>query len=115
MREKDNLESKTGFPLPKMGVSQSLAIFGIASIALMLETRWLIPALSTATGKEPVLFWFIVAGIGIFIPLLIMAALLLRKEGALFQPGFLKDRLRFHRLDAGDWFWSFGAIMALAQ
>ena len=91
MREKDSLESKNGFPLPKMGVGQSLAIFGIASIALVLETRWLIPALSAATGKEPVLFWFIVAGIGIFIPLLIMAALILKKEGALFQPGFFRD------------------------
>jgi len=73
MQEKDKLETKDGFPLLKMGIGQSLAIFGIASIALLLETRLLIPAISVATGKEPVLFWFIVGGIGMFVPLLITA------------------------------------------
>jgi hypothetical protein len=43
MQEKDKLETKDGFPLLKMGISQSLAIFGIASIALLMETRLLIP------------------------------------------------------------------------
>ena len=113
MQEKDKLEIKEGFPLLKMGISQSLAIFGIASIALLLETRLLIPALSAATGKEPILFWFIVAGIGIFIPLLITAALILKKEGVVFQPAFLKERLRFHRMNIGDWLWSFGAIIVI--
>ena len=113
MREKEKLKSKNGFPLQKMGISQSLAIFGIASIALILETQLFIPALSAATGMEPVLFWFIVAGIGIFIPLLITAAFILKREGDLFQPGFWKDRLRFHRMNTGDWLWTFGAIIVI--
>jgi len=113
MQEKDKLETKDGFPLLKMGIGQSLAIFGIASIALLLETRLLIPAISVATGKEPVLFWFIVGGIGMFVPLLITATLILKKEGIVFQPAFLKQRLRFHRMNTGDWLWSFGAIIVI--
>jgi hypothetical protein len=55
--------SKTGFPIQKMGVGLSLAISGTASIALILGTHLLIPVLSAATGLEPVVFWFIVAGL----------------------------------------------------
>lgn len=113
MKEKEILKSIEGFPLQKMGISQSLAIFGIASIALMLGTQLLIPVLTAATGMESVFFWFLVAGIGIFFPLLITAVLLLKREGALFRAGFWRDRLRFRRLNTGDWLWSFGAIVVI--
>jgi len=96
-----------------MGIGQSLAIFAAASIALILETQLLIPALSAAAGLEPILSWFIVAGVGIFTPMLMVTAFILRKEGALFQPGFWRNRLRFHRMNRGDWFWSFGAIIVI--
>lgn len=96
-----------------MGLGLSLAIFGTASIALILGTRLLIPFLSAATGLEPVVFWFIVAGLGIFTPLLITAALILKREGALFQPGFWSGRLRFRYMNMGDWLWSLGAIVVI--
>jgi len=62
---------------------------------------------------EPIFFWFIVAGLGIFTPLLITAVLILKKEGALFQPGFWISRLRFKQLNTRDWLWSLGAIIQL--
>ena len=113
MQQKEMLKSSNEFSLQKMGIGQSLAIFGTASIALILETQLLIPTLSAATGLEPILFWFIVAGIGIFTPLLIVATFILKREGTLFQPGFWRNRLRFHRMNRGDWLWSFGAIIVI--
>lgn len=101
------------FPLKKMGLGLSFIIFGAASLLMILETKFLIPVLSKTTGQEPVLFWFLVAGIGIFVPLLITATLILRKEGTLFKPGFWGDRLRFRRLNSGDWLWSIGAIIVI--
>ncbi len=112
MRQKEMLTSKNECSLQRMGIGQSLVIFGIASIALILGTQLLIPALSAATGLEPVFFWFIVAGLGIFTPLLIAAAFILKREGTL-QPGFWRARLRFHRMNTGDWFWSCGAIIVI--
>ena len=96
-----------------MGIGVSVIIFGIASIALILDTQLLIPALSTATGWEPVLFWFIVAGLGMFTPLLIVAAFILQREGSFFQPGFWSSRLRFHSMNKRDWLWSFEAIFII--
>ncbi len=51
-----------------MGLVRSFAIFISGSIALFLETKYLIPFLSNKTGQEAILFWFIVAGLGIFTP-----------------------------------------------
>jgi hypothetical protein len=52
----------------KPGLFKSLFIFGSISLLLILETRFLIPWLSRQTGLEPVVFWFIVAGPGLFFP-----------------------------------------------
>ena len=103
----------SGFPQKKMGFVLSFTIFGAASVLMILETKLLIPALCKTTGQEPVLFWFLVAGIGIFIPLLITAALILQNEGTLFEPGSWSERLRFRRLNSGDWIWSVGAIIVI--
>lgn len=113
MMEKENCKSMKDFPLQKMGIGQSIVIFGTASIALMLGTQALIPFLVSVTGFESVFFWFLVAGLGIFLPLLIAAAILLKRERALFQPGFWRDRLRFKCMNKGDWLWSLGAIIVI--
>ena len=65
--------------LKGIGFFKSFAIFGIAAVALIIETRFVIPYLSKITGWESVIFWFIVAGLGIFLPLLITALLILKK------------------------------------
>ena len=99
------------FPIQKMGFGLSLIIFGIASIALILETKFLIPILNET--MEPILSWFIVASFGIFIPLLIIAIFLLKNEKALFQPNLWRERLCFRRINKTDWQWVFGAIIVI--
>ncbi|MBU3916066.1 CPBP family intramembrane metalloprotease [bacterium] len=96
-----------------MGVGQSLAIFSVASFFLILETQLLIPALSAATGLETVVSWLIVAGLGIFTPLIIVSVFILKKEEILFKPVILANRLRFRSMNTGDWLWCFGAIIVI--
>ncbi len=62
---------------------------------------------------EPILFWFLVGGVGVFTPLLVAAFLLLQQEEALAQPRHWSERLRFRRLDRGDWLWGLGALMVI--
>jgi membrane protease YdiL (CAAX protease family) len=99
--------------LKGLGARQSLYIFGIAGFVLYLETYFLIPWLSETTGIETVVFWFLVAGLGMFLPLLIVAYLMLRSEGALNKPGLVHGRLRFKKIRRHDWLWIFGAILAI--
>ncbi|MFC1490301.1 CPBP family intramembrane glutamic endopeptidase [Candidatus Latescibacterota bacterium] len=96
-----------------MGIVHSFTIFISASIALFLETKYLIPYLSNKTGQETILFWFIVAGLGIFLPLIILAWEILRREGYRLNKNTWKERLRFKRMTIGDWLWSGGALIVI--
>ncbi|MBN1350569.1 CPBP family intramembrane metalloprotease [candidate division KSB1 bacterium] len=103
-------------PLEKLkglGILGSSMIFGTAAIVLFLETHFLIPFLSSRSGIEVVIFWFIVAGLGMFLPLLILAYVMVKREGFEFNKTLWRDRLRFRKMTGGDWLWCLGAIFAI--
>ncbi len=99
--------------LKGIGFIKSFAIFGIASMILIIETQFLIPYLSKVTGWEAVIFWFVVAGLGLFLPLLITSTLILKNEGYRFNKKVWNERLRFKNMTRADWLWSIGAIVAI--
>ena len=99
--------------IKSVGLIKSLLIFGIASGILLLETQFLIPYLSNRTGCEPVIFWFIVAGLGLFLPMLICSGLILRNEGIKIDKQAWQDRLRFKKMNITDWLWTIGAIIVI--
>lgn len=70
---------------------------------------WLVPR----SGVEPILLWFLVGALVVFVPLLVLAGLLLRREGWWGRPGLWTERLRFRRMTAGDWGWSLAALVAV--
>lgn len=96
-----------------LGLINSFVIFGIASLALILETQFLIPFLSNYTGYETIIFWLIVAGLGIFFPLLLAAYYIIRSEGLTFTRETWRDRLRFRKMNGGDWLWSLGGMIVI--
>ncbi|MFC1558042.1 CPBP family intramembrane glutamic endopeptidase [candidate division KSB1 bacterium] len=99
--------------LQGIGFLKSLAIFGAASIVLILETHFLIPYLSGITGWEPVIFWFIVAGLGIFLILLLTAVIILKNEGYDIDNKVWNNRLRFRKITKSDWLLSLGALLVI--
>jgi membrane protease YdiL (CAAX protease family) len=103
----------TANKIPSFGFLPTLLLFGSAGIILYVETNFLIPFLAKTSGIETVIWWFIVAAFGMFIPLLFVASYFLRKEGWLFKTGMWKDRLRFRRMNNGDWLWGIGGILAI--
>ncbi len=107
--ESDLLKNK----MKGIGLLYSFLIFGIASTALFLETQFLIPFLSKQTGLEPIIFWFIVAGFGIFLPMLIIAYIILRSEGVQIGKNTWEERLRFKKMNKKDWLWSIASIILI--
>lgn len=91
----------------KLGLIGSFAIYIPASLLMYYLTKYLIPYLSNATGLETILFWFIVAGIGIFTPLIITALLILKSEGYRINKSTWTDRLRFRKITKPDLIWCF--------
>ena len=99
--------------LKPLGFAGSVVIFGIASAILTFETHYLIPLFSRITGWETVVFWFIFAGLGMFLPLLIASYIFIRREGLTCSRETWKQRLRFRRLTGHDILWSIGGIVGI--
>ncbi len=90
-----------------------LILFSIASLVLFLETHFLIPYLSELTSVEPVIYWFLVAGLGMFLPLFFIALYLLRLEGFSLNRSVWTQRLRFRKMSRKDWTWSIAAVIII--
>lgn len=106
--------------IPPLGWRGSLVAFGVAGAVLALVTRVAIPAASARTGIEPIAWWFVLGGLGVFLPLAVASVLLLRQE-ALDGTDIWRERLRFRAMTAGDWkaavlaLVAVGALSALVQ
>jgi membrane protease YdiL (CAAX protease family) len=74
-------------------------------------TKYLIPYLSYVTGKETILFWFLVAGLGIFTPLIITGLLLLKNEGYEISKSTWAGRLRFRKITGKDIIWCMAGLI----
>ena len=95
------------------GLVSSLLIFGTASIVLFLETHFLIPFLSAYSGIETIVFWLVVAGLGLFLPLLIVGLIMLKNEGFQLNCRTWSERLRFRKMSKIDWLWSVGGLLMI--
>ena len=99
--------------IKEFGFLKSFLIFGVSSAALYFETHFLIPLLSEQTGFEPIIFWFIVSGFGLFLPLLVISHFILKSEGFKIGKVTWESRLRFKRMNKSDWKWSIGSIITI--
>ena len=99
--------------LQKLGFLGSFAIFIPASILIYVMTTYLIPYLSEITGQEVIFFWFVVAGLGIFTPLLITGFFMLRAEGCSLSYKTWVERLRFRKITKRDLLWTFGGLVLI--
>ena len=99
--------------MKRIGLLYSFLIFGILATALFLETQYLIPFLSIKTGFEPIIFWIIVAGFGIFFPMLVISYFILKDEGLKIDRDTWVDRLRFRKMTKDDGLWSSMSIILI--
>ncbi len=99
--------------IKKLGLSGSFAIYIPAAIIMYCLTKYLIPYLSNVTEQETIIFWFIVAGLGIFTPLIITGLLILRTEGYKFSKSTWIERLRFRKITKKDILWSLTGLISV--
>ncbi len=100
--------------VPSIKLGSSLAIFGVGALLLLAATRLLVPLLTQGARQEPLLAWFLAAGLGVFAPLLLLAGFLLHRELGRLQRGDWSGRFRFRPLRGADWAFSVGSIAVIA-
>lgn len=97
--------------IKKLGFIGSFAIYIPAAVLMYVMTKYLIPYLSLVSGQETILFWFIVAGLGIFTPLIIAGLWILKSEGYKFSKNTWIERLRFRKITKRDIILSFVGLI----
>lgn len=100
--------------LQKLDLVRSFLIYGAAAILMYTLTHYLIPYSSRMTGIETIFFWFVIGGIGIFTPLIILGVLILNKEGYGITRETFKRRLRFKKLTKSDIAWTLTGFLLVA-
>jgi len=104
-------------PLKPLGLRSSFLIFGSTAVVLFLQTHYTIPWLNKITGMEIIFFWFLVAVLGVFFPLIITALIILKLEGYSLNRINWVTRLRFKAITKKDLLlsiWGLILIMALS-
>lgn len=99
--------------IKKLGLTGSFSIYIPAAVLMFVLTKFLIPYLSKTTGQETILFWFLVAGLGIFTPLILTGLLILKSEGYVLSKRTFRERLRFRKMTKSDWIWTGSAFLAV--
>lgn len=107
------MESKT--ELKKLGLIGSFGIYIPAALLMYFSTNYLIPHLTKTTNQESILFWFIVAGLGVFLPLIILGIIILKYEGYKLSLKTWNERLRFKKITSKDLIWSIGGLIAIGM
>jgi membrane protease YdiL (CAAX protease family) len=111
---KDITPMTTDSKLRKLGLFPSFSIYVVAALLMFIQTNFLIPYLSKITGQETILFWFIVAAIGIFTPLIILGLIILKIEGFQINRETITSRLRIRKLTKSDLMWTLIGFLAIA-
>lgn len=93
-----------------MNFFYSFTIYISATFLMLSLTKHAIPFLSNFTGWEIIISWFIVGGLGVFAPLLIIAILIIKSEGRTFSKDLWKSRLRFTKLTKKDIIYSISGL-----
>jgi membrane protease YdiL (CAAX protease family) len=109
-----SVDSKSSLRVWSIGVGQTAILFGGGALLLFAVTHGVIPALIERTTIEPILLWFGAAGLGVFLPLLLIGVALLRQEGVRLNSGSWCERLRFVRMTRADWLWTIVGVLAVA-
>jgi hypothetical protein len=95
-----------------LGVAQSLLLFGVPTVALILLFYLLMPAL-TRVGLLP-FYAYGLAFLVLFVGLIVAAMVGCRMEGHPLNWASSANRFRLRRMDPRDWLWTiFGFLVAL--
>lgn len=98
---------------PALGLGGSTLIFGAMALVAFGVTSSLEP-LARLTGLEPIIVWFIVGGVGMFVPLIGLGVFMLLREARTSEKPFVwRERLRMTPMRGADWIWTLAGLLAI--
>ena len=95
---------------PAMPIGKTIVFLGIPTVVLYLSTQYVVPLLIVGTGMSANLARFLVEGFVVYLPLIVTAVALARRDIQSNELPPLLTRLHLRRLTHRDWIW---ALLAL--
>jgi len=99
--------------LKPMRFRTSLALFGIPAVVFFVITRVLIPYFKANVAIHPILAWFLLGGLFLFVPLFVLAIILYKVDKYDFNVVTFAARFRLTTLNKKDWFLTLVALLAI--
>lgn len=96
-----------------MRLPESLLLFGLPTVVFYFVTRVFIPYFNRTYDIHPILTWFTLGGLFLFLPLFLLAILLFKRDGYDCNLTTIATRFRLVRLNKTDWRWLFGGLIAI--
>jgi membrane protease YdiL (CAAX protease family) len=96
-----------------MGLGESVLLFGFPAVIFCIITRVLIPYVNNTFAVHPLLVWFLLGGLFLFIPLFALAILLFRNDKYDFNMKTFCSRFRLTGLTKKDWLWMLGTFLVI--
>jgi membrane protease YdiL (CAAX protease family) len=97
--------------ITKFRFFSSFAVFFIAGGLMFFMIRFFIPFLTDVFEFNSPVVWFIIAGLGIFVPIILFGFYILWKEGYGIERKTWVNRLRFRKLTGLDLLWTLAAFI----
>lgn len=91
--------------LKPIGLLYSILLFLIPGIVFYLNINYLVPYLTKLLGWTPYLVWIITGTLFLFLPLFLLAFILLKRDGYSLDWTTIKERLMLKRISFQDVLW----------
>jgi len=96
--------------LKPMGLGTSLVLFGIPAIVFIIVTRIVMPYFKATFSVHPLLVWFTLGGLFLFVPLFVLSIVLYKMDRYDLTMTAFTTRFRLTKLDRQDWFWIISSL-----
>ncbi len=76
--------------------------------------NWTVPFFANILSLSSYVTWLIVGTFFLFLPLFILALVLMKMDGYIMDIKTILNRLRIQKMNGTDWAWTFGGLVIAA-
>jgi len=97
-----------------IGIINSVLLFLISGLLFWLHMKWTVQFFANIFSLSSYATWLIVGTFFLFLPLFILALVLVKMDGYIMDKKNILKRLRIQKMKGTDWAWTFGGLVIAA-
>jgi len=94
-----------------ISIVNSLLLFLIPGLLFWLHMKWTVPFFANILSLSSYATWLIVGTFLLFLPLFLLALVLIKTDGFVLDKKNILNRLYIKKMKSKDWIWIFGGLL----